>query len=135
MACFHLSYLTFQWHIKCFWHPIISWNNLLAWILAHYSLLVLFDLLYSLQLLSQAYSRCSLCAVVSTPTTSTTVSICYLFPSSLFPVHIAFLIFLQSYFLVTSKTQGKFIMFRSSYLLWSPLFLHSYLLLLLYSIF
>lgn len=53
-----------QWLIfSCLLSPFNStlnafdhlWNNLLPWVPVHYSLLVLFDLIYCLQLLSRAY--------------------------------------------------------------------------------
>lgn len=127
-SCKGHQYLTnfqSQWLIfSCLLSPFNStlnafdhlWNNLLPWVPAHYSLLVLFDLIYCLQLLSRAYFKSFPRAILSTPMNSTTVNIC-LFPNSLFPVHVTFLIFLEPYFLIFLKPKEHNVQKLSSLLI------------------
>lgn len=82
----------------------------------HTTLLVLFDLIYCLQLLSRAYFKSFPQAILSTPMNSTTVNI-FLFPNSLFPVHDTFLIFLEPYFLIFLKPKEHNVQKRSSLLI------------------
>lgn len=61
-----------------------------------------------------AYLKCFLWVILFTPMTSATVSICCLFPNSIFPICVTFLIFVESYFLMTYKSQRKSALFKSS---------------------